>query len=130
MPEKIESITPEQEARFPEWVAKWRAIGNSTEPADFERAKKAAHALYKSTESKIPEIINKAFSELMYFPRFANVSPSAFEIFIKAIATAAPKSSKTIETVVEVGIPKVLKKSNNSTSVIITAIKMIMISLK
>jgi hypothetical protein len=57
MPEKIESITLEQEARFPEWVAKWRAIGKSTEPADFERAKKAAQALYKSTDTKVPEIL-------------------------------------------------------------------------
>ena len=40
------------------------------------------------------------------------------------MATAAPNNSKTIETVVEVGIPKVLKTSNNNISVIITAIKM------
>ena len=41
---------------------------------------------------------------------------------------AAPNSSNTIETVVEVGMPKVLKKSNNKMSVIITAMKMKMIS--
>ncbi len=39
------------------------------------------------------------------------------------MATEAPSSSNTIETVVEVGIPRVLKKSNNKISVIITAIK-------
>ena len=50
-------------------------------------------------------------------------------IFIKAIATAAPNNSNTIETVVEVGIPIELKKSNNKMSVIITAIKIIIISL-
>jgi len=48
---------------------------------------------------------------------------------INATATAAPNNSKTIETVVDVGIPIVLKKSSNKISVIITAIKMIMISL-
>ena len=40
------------------------------------------------------------------------------------MATAAPNNSKTIETVVEVGIPKVLNTSNSNISVIITAIKM------
>ena len=49
-------------------------------------------------------------------------------IFTTDIATAAPKSSKTIETVVEVGIPRVLKKSKSKISVIITAMKMIMTS--
>ncbi len=46
------------------------------------------------------------------------------------MTTAAPNNSKTMETVVEVGSPIVLKKSNNSISVIITAIKMKMISSK
>ena len=50
-------------------------------------------------------------------------------IFISAIATDAPNNSKTIETVVDVGIPTVLKKSSNKMSVIITAMKIIMISL-
>jgi len=45
-------------------------------------------------------------------------------------ATAAPGNQKTIETVVDVGIPKVLKRSSRITSVIITARKMIIISLK
>ncbi len=45
------------------------------------------------------------------------------------MATDAPNNSKTIETVVDVGIPTVLKKSNSRISVIITAMKIIMISL-
>src|SRR5690606_29477305 len=45
------------------------------------------------------------------------------------MATEAPKSSKTMDTVVEVGIPMVLKKSSNRMSVIITAIKTIINSL-
>ena len=49
---------------------------------------------------------------------------------MRDITTAAPNNSNTIETVVEVGIPSVLKKSSSKMSVIITAIKMIMISLK
>ena len=57
-------------------------------------------------------------------------SPPIAKILINETATAAPKSSNTIETVVDVGIPRVLKKSSNNMSVIITAIKMIMISEK
>ena len=52
------------------------------------------------------------------------------EILINAMTTAAPSSSNTMETVVEVGIPIVLKKSSNRMSVIMTAKKMIMISSK
>jgi len=44
--------------------------------------------------------------------------------------TAAPRSSKTIDTVVDVGIPNVLKPSSKMTSVIITARKINMISEK
>ena len=55
--------------------------------------------------------------------------PLSTPILIKAIATEAPNNSKTIDTVVEVGIPIVLKKSNNKISVIITAMKIIIISL-
>ena len=45
------------------------------------------------------------------------------------MATAAPSNSNTMETVVDVGMPTELKKSNKRMSVIITAMKMIMISL-
>ena len=44
--------------------------------------------------------------------------PATFNI-VKA--KAAPKSSNTIETVVDVGIPKELKMSSNTMSVTITA---------
>ena len=64
----------------------------------------------------------------MYMTRSEKLPLSA-PIFINAIATAAPSNSKTIDTVVEVGIPTELKKSNNKISVIITAIKIIIISL-
>src|SRR5690606_41343725 len=70
-----------------------------------------------------------ALSEFMYLEISAMVSFSLPAIFIKANATAAPNNSNTMDTVVEVGIPRVLKKSNNRMSVIITAIKIIMISL-
>ena len=48
----------------------------------------------------------------------------------KDITTEAPKRLNTIDTVVDVGSPRVLKKSSNRISVIITAIKMTMISSK
>ncbi len=52
------------------------------------------------------------------------LSASLLKIFSKAITTAEPNNSKTIETVVEVGIPKELKISSSNISVIITAINM------
>ena len=81
------------------------------------------------TESKIPKIISVALSVLIYSPSCKSES-LLLEIFIIDITTAAPKSSNTIDTVVEVGIPRLLKISSSMISVIITAINMIIISLK
>ena len=49
-------------------------------------------------------------------------------IFMSDTATAAPKSSKTIETVVDVGRPYVLKRSRRRTSASMTARKMVISS--
>ena len=54
---KINSITPEQAARFHEWVAKWVDIGLSTEPADFERAEAAALKVYALCKMKKPKTV-------------------------------------------------------------------------
>jgi len=43
---KIESLTVEQESRFPEFVEKWTHIGLSSDPADRPRAEKAVHETY------------------------------------------------------------------------------------
>ena len=44
--EKIIELTEDQKAQFKPWVKKWVDIGLSTEPADFDRAEKAALAAY------------------------------------------------------------------------------------
>ena len=82
-----------------------------------------------NTESTIPNIIWVALATLIYSTKSPNSPPPA-NILINETATAAPRSSNTIETVVDVGIPNVLKKSSKRMSVIITAIKIIMISEK
>ena len=81
------------------------------------------------TDIRIPAIMANAFSEFIYFER-SKKEPPCLEILIHETATADPRSSKTMETVVEVGRPKVLNKSSKTTSVIITAIQIIMISEK
>ena len=55
--EKITKLTPEQEARFPEFVAKWTSIGLSTQPADRPRAEAALKGLYALAELREPRII-------------------------------------------------------------------------
>ena len=67
--------------------------------------------------------------ELIKVARDWASSPAA-TIFSIETATAAPRSSNTIETVVEVGRPNVLYISSKITSVSMTARKMIMISEK
>lgn len=57
MPEKIDHITPEQEAMIPEWVEKWRKVDLCTDPADFERAENAVRELYKAIDHECPPIL-------------------------------------------------------------------------
>ena len=51
-------------------------------------------------------------------------SPLPPQMWMSASATEPPRSSKTIDTVVDVGRPSVLKTSSSTTSVTITATKM------
>jgi len=52
--ERIESLTPEQEARFPEFKEKWLKIGLCTDPIDFEEAKKAMALTYEKVGLPAP----------------------------------------------------------------------------
>lgn len=53
----ITELTPEQTARFPEWVEKWVAIGLSTEPADFDKAHAAALKAYAACNLEAPKVV-------------------------------------------------------------------------
>jgi hypothetical protein len=57
MPTYIDQISPEQEAQMDPWVDKWTKIGLSTEPMDFERAKKSAEQVYKELDLHVPKIL-------------------------------------------------------------------------
>ena len=61
--EKIEKLTPEQEALIPVYREKWRKIALSTEPIDREKAAEAVKATYSCLGFKLPEII---FTESPY----------------------------------------------------------------
>ncbi len=54
---RIDKLTPEQIARFPEWVDKWVKIGLSTEPADWEMAERGVRGCYKVAKLKQPKVI-------------------------------------------------------------------------
>src|SRR5690606_30858236 len=77
-------------------------------------------------ETNIPLIIASALPLLIYSPRL--LPESVVQIETSATATAAPNNSKTRETVVDVGNPKVLNRSSSIMSVSITARKSIIIS--
>ena len=74
-----------------------------------------------ATERKMPSITDKAFS---VFSKSCNPRPMPPAILTRATAKAAPRSSNTIDTVVDVGIPKELNTSRSMMSVTITAINM------
>ena len=59
---QITSISPEQSARFPEYVEKWTAVGLSTEPANFEAAEKAALKAYELCNLEKPLLVLRAGS--------------------------------------------------------------------
>ena len=50
----ITELTPEQTAKFPEYVKKWLDIGLSTEPTDFEKAKVFIKMAYEATGELTP----------------------------------------------------------------------------
>ena len=54
---KIMKLTKKQEARFPEFVEKWKRIGLSTQPANRELSEKAIRGLYGLAKLKEPKII-------------------------------------------------------------------------
>lgn len=54
---KIEKLTPEQIAKFPEYIKKWIKIGLSTEPANKEKTEKAIEEMYKIAGLQKPKII-------------------------------------------------------------------------
>lgn len=55
--QQITNITPEQEARFDEYVQRGLKMGLSTEPADFERAERAVRRTYELIELPVPTIL-------------------------------------------------------------------------
>ena len=71
-----------------------------------------------ATETNIAIIIVNALLVFMSSPALMAESP---KVFINAIATVPPRSSNTMETVVDVGSPSVLKMSSRTMSEAITA---------
>jgi len=69
----IEKLTQEQIDKFTEYVDKYTKIGLSTEPIDFEKAKKAVEKVYKCGGLDIPKI-------MVYCP-----SPLSAVIFINLL---------------------------------------------
>ena len=54
---QLTSLTAEQEARFPEWVEHWTAVGLSTERADMARFEPAVRACYRYAGLAEPKTI-------------------------------------------------------------------------
>ena len=54
---KIESLTPAQIARFPEFIERWTRIGLDTSPADRPRAERAIAAMYAGANLAVPRIV-------------------------------------------------------------------------
>jgi hypothetical protein len=80
--EKIEKLTEEQIARFPEFVQKWLDIGLSTAPADRKLAEQGIRAAYRAAKLDPPQFIIWLQSPYqLYFgkPAFEAMASSAGE---------------------------------------------------
>jgi len=103
MAKKITKLTPEQTARFGEWVDKWVKVGLSTEPADFTTATKAALEAYKICNLKPPKTIMHVASP------YAAILSGVFSL---AIQQTVP-NVKDIKNIDLNDIKKNLKQFNN-----------------
>src|ERR1700749_1955196 len=54
---KIESLTEEQKAKFPEYIKKWTEIGLCTKPANRKLAEKGIIKAYVAAKLPIPKIV-------------------------------------------------------------------------
>ena len=82
----------------------------------------------RATDTKMAKITDSAFAVLISCPR--EYIPSDLTILRIDMANVPPRRSNTIDTVVDVGIPKVLNTSRRITSVSIMPTQMAMISSK
>jgi hypothetical protein len=73
---KIKSLTPEQEARFGEYVEKCIAIGTNTDPVDFEQAKSAMCKTYRLAGLKEPTQFHVVDSPMAAIDLIQSIDPS------------------------------------------------------
>ena len=73
---KIESLTPEQEARFGEYVEKCIAIGTNTDPVNFEQAKSAMCKSYRLVGLKEPTKFHVVDSPMAAIDLIQSIDPS------------------------------------------------------
>jgi hypothetical protein len=92
MAKKIEKITPEHEARFPEWVDKWVKIGLSTEPADFDKAEAAALKAYDLCGLKRPLVVLRVGS-----PYAATVAGAMAWLTLREIGKAGKEMGEALD---------------------------------
>jgi hypothetical protein len=107
----IERLTPEQTARFPEFVEKWTKIGLSTEPADRPRAEAAIRLIYENNGVLPPEKIVWFDSPTAMFVEYKNTDNES--IYDLSFSSAV---SNAVNTVYDSVQDTVLKSVNSAVS--------------
>src|SRR5438477_432641 len=96
---QISQLTREEQARFPEFVEKWVAIGLSTEPADRPRSERAIARLYELAHLKparvfwLPCPISGALSAVVYAALLKKVGGSAVDSAVDSAVRSAVRSA-------------------------------------
>lgn len=95
---RIDALTPEQEARIPEWRDKWIKIGLCTEPADWKAFDEAIYECYRLTSLAPPKVIVRVSSPMV----LALAAPMAAKLI--EIITVREAVNGVVETAVETAI--------------------------
>lgn len=88
--ERIEQFPPEQAAVWPEYVARWEAIGLATEPADRALAEEGVRLSYAAAGLRPPQQIIWTLSPLTSVIPFAKLFTNTHGIFDEQSAARVP----------------------------------------
>jgi hypothetical protein len=87
MPTRIDTLTDEQRATFPEWVDRWTAVGLRTgplTPQEWEQVEAAARAQYRFAGLQEPRLV------------LGVRSPLAAAVAVHVAMEVAPAAARTI----------------------------------
>ena len=125
MANKIEKLTPEQEAMMPAWRDKWIEIGLKTGECDKERFERGIRAAYKKANIPFPEKIVYVKSPMIgaiasilangiYHKKMNNPTASAVDSSVSSAVGSAVRSA--VHSAIDSTVDSAVRSSDSSAS--------------